>query len=91
MAHGSFLFFSAHALEILGHRPYDENLFLFAEEAVLAYRAKKLNLNTIYNRNIIVKHKEDGSMKMSNISINDEVKKSNLYFFKQYKYRSNNE
>lgn len=84
-AHGSFLFLSKNAIEKLGSRPYDENIFLFAEESVLAVKAKREGLVTLYNADIFVNHKEDGSMKLGNISVNNELSKANIYFYETYR------
>lgn len=84
-AHGSFLFLSKNAIEKLGSRPYDENIFLFAEESVLAVKAKREGLMTLYNADIFVNHKEDGSMKLGNISVNNELSKANIYFYETYR------
>lgn len=83
-AHGSFVLLSSHAIEKLGPRPYDENMFLFAEESVLAYKAQEHGLKTLFFPNIRVYHKEDGSVKLSNISVNQELAKSNIYFYEHY-------
>ena len=82
-AHGSFLMMSHTVIDTL-YPVYDENMFLFAEEGVLAYKAQKAGIKTGQFDEIIIHHKEDGSMKLSNLSINDEMKKANLYFYKKY-------
>lgn len=82
-AHGSFVIMSNIAIDAL-YPVYDENLFLFAEEGVLAYKAKKADIKTGQFDEIVIYHKEDGSMKLSNLSLNDEMKKANLYFYKKY-------
>ncbi len=82
-AHGSFVIMSNITIDTL-YPVYDENLFLFAEEGVLAYKAKKANIKTGQFDRIIIHHKEDGSMKLSNLCLNDEMKKANLYFYKKY-------
>lgn len=83
-AHGSFLLLSRLAVEKLGVRPYDENMFLFAEESVLAQKAQNLGLKTIYYDDIRVFHKEDGSMKLADFSLNNELKKANIYYYENY-------
>lgn len=82
-AHGSFLLISQKAVHEL-FPVYDENVFLFAEEGILAYKAKVANIETCYLDDIHILHKEDGSMRLSNISISDELKKSNIYFYENY-------
>lgn len=84
-AHGSFVVLSNHTVKTL-FPVYDENMFLFGEECVLAYKAKKSDLKCIYSSSISIYHKEDGSMKLCNIStINNELKKSNIYFYENYR------
>lgn len=82
-AHGSHVFISRKAVQKLWP-VYDEKIFLFAEEGVLAQKCRKLNIPVFYNDNIKIFHKEDGSMKLSNFSINEELKKANLYYFETY-------
>lgn len=83
-AHGSFLLLSHEAIEKIGTKPYDENMFLFAEESVLASRAEKTHLKTIYSNSIKVLHKEDGSMKLCGIAVNKELAKANIYYYEHY-------
>lgn len=82
-AHGCFVIFSKKAIESL-FPVYDEKVFLFAEEGILAKRAQKLGIKTFYNENIHIKHKEDGSMKLSNLSISNILSSSNIYFYENY-------
>ena len=85
-AHGSFVIMSKTTIESL-FPVYDENIFLFAEEGVLAYRAEKAGIKTGQFDSIVIHHKEDGSMKLSNLSINDELRKANVYFYENYVLR----
>ncbi len=82
-AHGSFVILSRKTVEEL-YPVYDENMFLFAEEGVLAYKAQKSNLKTGQCNRIVIRHKEDGSMKLSDFPINNELRKSNLYYYDNY-------
>ena len=82
-AHGSFVILSRKAVNRL-YPIYDENIFLFAEESVLAMKARKANLLTCYYPKISINHKEDGSMKLSNLVLNDELKKANIYYYEHY-------
>lgn len=68
----------------MGGAVYDENIFLFAEEMVLAAKARKLCMKTIFDNSISVFHKEDGSMNLSNISIQGELAKGNVYYYEHY-------
>jgi len=83
-AHGSFLLISSLAISKIGIRPYDENMFLFAEESVIALKSENAGLLTIYNSKIVVNHKEDGSMKIAGISVDSELSKANIYFYEHY-------
>ncbi len=60
--HGSFLLFSAPALEKLAP-PFDTRMFLFREEDHLARRAKRLGIPMVYRPDIRVRHHEDGSVR----------------------------
>lgn len=82
-AHGSFVMISNNVVRTISPL-YDENMFLFAEENVLAYKSNNRGFKTVYYPGIEIRHKEDGSMKISNISINNELKKSNIYFYERY-------
>lgn len=82
-AHGSFVILSRQTVETL-YPVYDENVFLFAEEGILAYKAKEAKIRTGQFDTIVINHKEDGSMKLSNLSINDELKKANIYYYENY-------
>ena len=81
--HGSFLIFTQNALLQLGV-PYDENLFLFAEESVLAEKAKKIGIRSCVTDEVVVKHKEDGSMKFESEKVYSNLKNANIYFYKHY-------
>lgn len=82
-AHGSFVILHRKVIEKL-EPIYDENMFLFAEEGVLALKANNANIKTLYTEDIVIHHKEDGSMSMSNFKVNDELKKANVYFYETY-------
>ncbi|MDE7084560.1 MAG: glycosyltransferase [Clostridia bacterium] len=84
-AHGSFVIFTNSCLQQTG-APYDENMFLFAEESYLAHKLKEKNIPTRYCSFISVVHKEDGSMKFRS-DISDQLKKSNLYFYENYYFK----
>ena len=82
-AHGCFVMLSKKAVDIL-FPVYDENMFLFAEEMVLAIKSSEKGLKTCYYDGISIKHKEDGSMKLSNLKMYEELRKSNLYYYEHY-------
>lgn len=82
-AHGSFFVFSRKAVEVI--KPaFDEKMFLFSEEHVLAKRAKKQNIPIYYLKSVECIHKEDGSMNLWNGNINEELKKSVIYCYESY-------
>lgn len=82
-AHGCFVMLSKKAVDKL-YPVYDENMFLFAEEMVLAIKSSNMGLKTCYYDGISIKHKEDGSMKLSNLKMYEELRKSNLYYYEHY-------
>lgn len=67
--HGSFMIFSEKVIDMLKYKPFDDNMFLFAEEDYLAYVASENKIRMVYDKNNIVMHKEDGSMRLSNIDL----------------------
>jgi GT2 family glycosyltransferase len=84
-AHGSFVIYSRDIFDKIG-LPYDENMFLFAEECLLAHVLKSKGINTIMTKDIQVLHHEDGSMNEANIRQMEEQKKSITYYYdKLYK------
>ena len=89
--HGSFITFSINSIKKLWNGNdfnytgvFDENMFLFSEEGVLAKRAKKLNIPIYYSNYAFCYHKEDGSMKLADLDLNGELAKSNIYFYEHY-------
>lgn len=81
--HGSFLIFSLLAIKKL-NPIYDENIFLFCEESDLADRCYLSKIPIFYDSNIIVFHKEDGSMGFSSNRQQDMMKKSYIYYFEKW-------
>lgn len=81
--HGSFVIFSRKAISKL-IPVYDEKIFLFAEEGILATRASTLDIKCCYYDFVKILHKEDGSMKLSDFSINEILRESNLYYLETY-------
>lgn len=82
-AHGSFVILARDVIENLG-RVYDENIFLFGEEVVMAYKLDKLGIATNLIGDIEIFHKEDGSMKLADFSMYNQCRKSNLYIYDNY-------
>lgn len=82
-AHGSFFIMSSRVLNEITPI-YDENMFLFAEEAYLAHRLKEKKIRIVLSKAIEIYHKEDGSMKFSKINQFDEERKSVVYYYEKY-------
>lgn len=83
-AHGSFVIFSKKTLETIG-LPYDEKMFLFGEEKLLAHILENKKIQTYYTKKIEILHKEDGSLKLSNIIEKEELSKSTIYYYEKIK------
>ncbi|MDO5291422.1 MAG: hypothetical protein Q4F05_01605 [bacterium] len=81
-AHGSFCIFPKSIFETLG-KLYDEEMFLFAEEAYVAHILESNNIDTILTKEIVIRHKEDGSVKISKINEDDELRKSVIYYYEK--------
>jgi GT2 family glycosyltransferase len=81
-AHGSFFILPKDVFKKID-LPYDENMFLFAEEAYLAHRLEECNIYTIMTSDIEILHKEDGSLKISNIDETNELRKSIIYYYEK--------
>lgn len=86
-AHGSFVMYSRKAISQLTSNLYDEKIFLFSEEFVIAKKAKDLQLCTFYCPYVRIRHKEDGSIKIANISENEHLAKSTMYYYETYRKR----
>ncbi len=82
--HGSFVVFPKLVIDKIG-LPYDEDMFLFAEEAYLAHLLKSYNINSYITKDIKVLHKEDGCMSLSNIDENSECRKSVIKYYEKIK------
>lgn len=87
-AHGSFLIIPSHILERLNPL-FNEEMFLFAEEDHLARLARSNGFAMEYNRNILVHHKEDGSMGFLNEKQMDITRKSYLTYYEYWKKNKN--
>lgn len=83
-AHGSFVIFSRKTIEKMGIL-YDENMFLFAEEAFLAHRLKNKKVRTILVKDIEVLHKEDSSMRIAQLDLDSEIRNSVIYYYEKIK------
>ena len=78
--HGSFVIISKDVIDSFD-KIYDENMFLYYEEAYLSYVCKIKKIDKYFYPNIKILHKEDGSTKGIKINIDDFAKKSYLYYY----------
>jgi len=82
--HGSFIILNISFILHTNFR-YDEKMFLFYEEAFHGFFVKKHQSMINYVNDILVYHKEDGSMQLSNISEYEHLKASFIYYFERYR------
>lgn len=81
--HGCFIVLPHSVLKNVG-LPYDEEMFLFAEEAHLAHMLFANKIDSYITKDIEVLHKEDGSMAISDINEKSESRKSVLIYYKKW-------
>jgi GT2 family glycosyltransferase len=82
-AHGAFLIVPEDVLKKL-YPLYNEDMFLFNEEEHLGRYAKQKGIDTYYVPEIIIRHKEDGSMSVANINEFEKLKQSYLVYYKYW-------
>jgi len=82
-AHGSFVLLPYTAINRIKGGIYDENMFLFSEEDVLAAKLKLLGVDTYYTPKISALHKQDGSMQFRS-DLNEQLAKSYIYAYENY-------
>ncbi|WP_201319176.1 MULTISPECIES: glycosyltransferase family 2 protein [unclassified Paenibacillus] len=80
--HGSFVIFSSDVLNVIG-LPYDEEMFLFAEEAHLAHLLKTKNMDSFITKGVEVLHKEDGSISMGKIDEKSFIRDSVIKYYEK--------
>lgn len=86
-AHGAFVIFPYKVIKEL-HPMFNEEMFLEFEEQHLGMYAKSCGIKTRYVPNIVIRHKEDGSMKIA--SINEfEVQKQSFSVYYKYWFLNN--
>lgn len=88
--HGSFFILKRNVVEEKKFR-YDENMFLFYEEAYQAIFFNENSLRIDYYDGVLVKHKEDGSMNIANINQYKHLRESYLYYYEKYRKRNSKE
>ncbi len=86
-AHGSFCMFPYTMFQLLG-LPFDEKMFLFAEEAYLAHLLEDNKIKVILTKDIKILHKEDGSIGLAHIDEASELRKSIIYYYEKIKKSS---
>ncbi len=81
-AHGSFVLFPSSLFDKTGLF-YDENMFLFCEEAYISHIFENVGVETVLVKDIVISHKEDGSVSLSPIDENSEERKSFVYYYEK--------
>lgn len=81
--HGSCFFLDYSAVKEL-HPIYDEKMFLYAEEDLLAHKAKNKKINIYYCPFLKAVHKEDGSIGHDQFRVKMHSKNSFIYFYEKY-------
>jgi len=79
-AHGSFLIFPKTILERISP-VFDENMFLYYEEAFLARKLRQMGIGIVLQKGISILHFEDGSTKGSNLDLSPYARESFLYYY----------
>lgn len=79
--HGAFVIFAREIIK--DNFPiYNEKMFLFGEEDYLAYMMKKKGVPVYYTERIEARHKEDGSVGISNVNTFQVSRKSYMEYYK---------
>lgn len=81
-AHGAFIIFP-YSIIIQLFPLFNEEMFLFAEEEHLAHKAIEKGISINYNRSILIRHKEDGSVNFIKGSL-DVVRRSFMSFYRYW-------
>ncbi len=82
-AHGSFLIIPQNVLVDM-FPLYDERMFLFVEEEHLGQLTIAKGYKTIYAPEIIIRHKEDGSMNLSSVNVFERAKQSYFVYYSNW-------
>lgn len=82
-AHGAFVILPMNVIKTLVPL-YNEKMFLFKEEAHLGMRAEKEGITTVYMPNIVIRHKEDGSMKVASVDVFKMERDSYLEYYNNW-------
>lgn len=81
-AHGAFMIIPYNVLCMMGTL-FNEEMFLFFEENHVGYLAEKKGTKTIYSNDIVVRHKEDGSVSLEYKNVFVPMRNS---YMKLYEY-----
>lgn len=82
--HGSFVIYPKKFLNKVKLPLYDENIFLFSEEADLAHDLKNQQIKSTLTKDIAIRHKEDGSMEVAKIDEKSELRRSVMYYYEKH-------
>ena len=82
-AHGAFVIIPYNIINKLVPL-YNERMFLFNEEAHLGKLAKKNGIATIYVPSIVIRHKEDGSMKVASVDVFEMERLSYIEYYNKW-------
>lgn len=83
-AHGAFVIFPIDIVKRL-YPFYNEDMFLFNEEEHLGRLARMKGVPTYYVEDIVVRHKEDGSVKIASINEFQMLRQSYMIYFNYWK------
>ncbi len=86
-AHGAFVIIPEKIVRQL-HPLFNEEMFLMVEEEHLGMKAKSQGIKTRYVPDIVIRHKEDGSMKMASLN-NFETRKQSFLVYYNYWFAKN--
>jgi GT2 family glycosyltransferase len=85
---GCCLMIKTHILKKINY--FDENTFLYYEEAILSEKLAKINMDTFYLSDISIIHfHQSSTKKINNKILNDIQIKSGLYYYKNYRKNNN--
>lgn len=82
-AHGAFIIFPSLLLKKMVPI-YNENMFLFVEEEHLGMLAAQKGIKTLYAPDIVIRHKEDGSMSVASVNQFERTKQSFLVYYEYW-------
>lgn len=80
--HGSFVMFHQQVIRKL-KEVYDPSFFMYSEEVDVASRLQKMGIKSYVTRDVEVMHKEDGSVKLSNMNLNQMMRESYIKYYEK--------